>query len=160
MRKRITSLLLTLVMLRSLVPAMGVTASAAEPEWTIVYSYEDLQKAINNKKEYIQLGRNIDTKDFHYSGGGLDIADWLTFENQTCTLDLNGKTLSLLTRMGDMPTFMRVYEGSNLTIKDSQGGGQITGEFENAGAGDRYLIHMNKSSLTLEIGRASCRERV
>ena len=30
MRKRITSLLLTLVMLLSLVPAMGVTASAAD----------------------------------------------------------------------------------------------------------------------------------
>ena len=152
MKKRITSLLLTLVMLLSLVPAMGVTASAAEPEWTTVNSYEELQTAVKAKKEYIQLGRNIDTKDFHYSGGGLDIADWLTFENQTCTLDLNGKTLSLLTRMGDMPTFMRVYEGSNLTIKDSQGGGQITGEFENTGAGDRYLIHMNKSSLTLEGG--------
>ena len=145
-----TSLLLTLVMLLSLVPAMGVTASAAE--LTTVNSYEELQTAVKAKKEYIQLGRNIDTKDFHYSGGGLDIADWLTFENQTCTLDLNGKTLSLLTRMGDMPTFMRVYEGSNLTIKDSQGGGQITGEFENTGAGDRYLIHMNKSSLTLEGG--------
>ena len=150
MRKRITSLLLTLVMLLSLVPAMGVTASAAE--LTTVNSYEELQTAVKAKKEYIQLGRNIDTKDFHYSGGGLDIDDWLTFENQTCTLDLNGKTLSLLTRMGDMPTFMRVYEGSNLTIKDSQGGGQITGEFENANAGDRYLIHMNKSSLTLEGG--------
>ena len=151
MRKRITSLLLTLAMLLSLLPAMGVTASAAET-WVTVNSYEELQTAVKAKKEYIKLGRNIDTKDFHYSGGGLDIADWLTFENQTCTLDLNGKTLSLLTRMGDMPTFMRVYEGSNLTIKDSQGGGQITGEFENTGAGDRYLIHMNKSSLTLEGG--------
>ena len=150
MRKRITSLLLTLVMLLSLVPAMGVTASAAE--WTTVNSYAELQTAVKAKKEYIKLGRNIDTKDFHYSGGGLDIADWLTFENQTCTLDLNGKTLSLLTKMGNMPTFMRVYKGSNLTIKDSQGGGQITGEFENTGAGGRYLIHMNKSSLTLEGG--------
>ena len=152
MKKRITSLLLTLAMLLSLLPAMGVTASAAEPVWTTVNSYAELQTAVKAKKEYIKLGQNIDTKDFHYSGGGLDIADWLTFENQTCTLDLNGKTLSLLTRMGDMPTFMRVYEGSNLTIKDSQGGGQITGEFENTGAGDRYLIHMNKSSLTLEGG--------
>lgn len=150
MRKRITSLLLTLVMLLSLVPAMGVTASAAE--WTTVNSYEELQTAVKAKNEYIKLGRDIDTKDFHYSGGGLDIADWLTFEGQTCTLDLNGKTLSLLTKMGNMPTFMRVYEGSNLTIKDSQGGGQITGEFENTGAGDRYLIHVNKSSLTLEGG--------
>ncbi|MCR1906698.1 S-layer homology domain-containing protein [Intestinimonas butyriciproducens] len=151
MRKRMTSLLLTLVMLLSLVPAMGVTASAEET-WETVNSYAELQTAVKAKKEYIKLGRDIDTKDFHYSGGGLDIADWLTFENQTCTLDLNGKTLSLLTRMGDMPTFMRVYEGSNLTIKDSQVGGQITGEFENANAGDRYLIHMNKSSLTLEGG--------
>lgn len=150
MKKRITSLLLTLAMLLSLLPAMGVTASAAE--WTTVNSYEELQTAVKAKNEYIKLGRDIDTKDFHYSGGGLDIADWLTFEGQTCTLDLNGKTLSLLTKMGNMPTFMRVYEGSNLTIKDSQGGGQITGEFENTGAGDRYLIHMNKSSLTLEGG--------
>lgn len=152
MRKQITSLLLTLAMLLSLVPTLGVTASAAEPEWTTVNSYAELQTAVKNKQEYIKLGRNIDTKDFHYSGGGLDIADWLTFENQTCTLDLNGKTLSLMTKIGSMPTFMRVYKGSNLTIKDSQGGGQITGEFENTGAGDRYLIHMNKSSLTLEGG--------
>ena len=152
MRKRMTSLLLTLVMLLSLVPAMGVTVSAAEPEWTTVYSYAELQTAVKAKKEYIKLGQNIDTKDFHYSGGGLDIADWLTFENQTCTLDLNGKTLSLMTKIGNVPTFMRVYDGSNLTIKDSQGGGQITGEFENTGAGDRYLIHMNQSSLTLEGG--------
>ena len=148
-RKRAISILLILMVMLTMTP---MTASAAEPEWTTVNSYEELQTAVKAKKEYIQLGRNIDTKDFHYSGGGLDIADWLTFENQTCTLDLNGKTLSLLTRMGDMPTFMRVYEGSNLTIKDSQGGGQITGEFENTGAGDRYLIHMNKSSLTLEGG--------
>ena len=150
MRKRITSLLLTLVMLLSLVPAMGVTANAAE--WTTVNSYAELQTAVKNKQEYIKLGRNIDTKDFHYSGGGLDIADWLTFENQTCTLDLNGKTLSLMTKIGSMPAFMRVYDGSNLTITDNQGGGQITGEFENTGAGDRYLIHVNKSSLTLEGG--------
>ena len=151
-RSKLISMLLTLVMTLSLVPAMGVTASAAEPEWTIVYSYEDLQKAVKNKKEYIKLGRNIDTKDFHYSGGGLDIADWLTFEGQTCTLDLNGKTLSLLTKMKNMPTFMRVYKGSNLTIKDSQDGGQITGEFRNTGASDSHLIHVDQSSLTLEGG--------
>ena len=150
-RSKLISMLLTLVMTLSLVPAMGVTASAAET-WVTVNSYAELQTAVKNKQEYIKLGRDIDTKDFHYSGGGLDIDDWLTFEGQTYTLDLNGKTLSLLTKIGSMPTFMRVYEGSNLTIKDSQGGGQITGEFENTGAGDRYLIHVNKSSLTLEGG--------
>ena len=149
-RSRIVSILLVLMMLLTMVPITAVTASAAE--WTTVNSYAELQTAVKAKKEYIKLGRNIDTKDFHYSGGGLDIADWLTFENQTCTLDLNGKTLSLLTKMKNMPTFMRVYKGSNLTIKDSQGGGQITGEFENTGASDSYLIHMNQSSLTLEGG--------
>ena len=149
-RSRIVSILLVLMMLLTMVPITAVTANAAE--WTTVNSYAELQTAVKAKKEYIKLGRDIDTKDFHYSGGGLDIADWLTFENQTCTLDLNGKTLSLMTKIGSMPTFMRVYDGSNLTIKDSQGGGQIKGEFENTGAGDRYLMHMNKSSLTLEGG--------
>lgn len=151
MKKRITSLLLTLAMLCSLLPAMGVTASAAET-WGTVNSYAELQTAVKNKQEYIKLGRDIDTKDFHYSGSGLDLADWLTFTGQTCTLDLNGRTLSLMSKMGNMPTFMRVYDGSNLTIKDSQGGGQITGEYVNSGAGNRYLIHVNNSSLTLEGG--------
>lgn len=151
-RSRIVSILLVLMMLLTMVPITAVTANAAEPEWTTVNSYEELQTAVKAKKEYIKLGRDIDTKDFHYSGGGLDIDDWLTFEGQTCTLDLNGKTLSLMTKIGNVPTFIRVYYGSNLTIKDSQGGGQITGEFENTGAGDRYLIHMNQSSLTLEGG--------
>ena len=149
-RKRAISILLVLMMLLTMVPITAVTANAAE--WTTVNSYAELQTAVKNKQEYIKLGRDIDTKDFHYSGGGLDLADWLTFEGQTCTLDLNGKTLSLMTKMKNMPTFMRVYHGSNLTIKDSQGGGQIKGEFKNTGADDSYLIHMVKSSLTLEGG--------
>ena len=78
-RSRIVSILLVLMMLLTMVPITGVTASAAEPEWTIVYSYEDLQKAINNKKEYIKLGRDIDTNNFHYSGSGITIDEWLTF---------------------------------------------------------------------------------
>ena len=147
-RKRAISILLILMVMLTMTP---MAASAAET-WVTVNSYAELQTAVKNKQEYIKLGQDIDTKDFHYSGGGLDIADWLTFEGQTCTLDLNGKTLSLMTKIGSMPTFIRVYYGSNLTIKDSQGGGQITGEFENTGAGDRYLIHMNQSSLTLEGG--------
>ena len=132
-RKRAISILLILMVMLTMTP---MTASAAET-WVTVNSYAELQTAVKNKQEYIKLGQDIDTKDFHYSGGGLDIADWLTFEGQTCTLDLNGKTLSLMTKIGSMPTFIRVYYGSNLTIKDSQGGGQITGEFENTGAGDR-----------------------
>ena len=65
MRKRLTSLLLTLVMLLSLVPAMGVTASAAEPEWTTVNTYKELLDAVNDRKEYIKLGQNIDTTSYN-----------------------------------------------------------------------------------------------
>ena len=154
MRKRMTSLLLTLVMLLSLVPAMGVTASAAE--WTTVNTYEELQTAVKAKKEYIKLGRDIDTTNFHYSGSGITIDEWLTFEGQTCTLDLNGKTLTLITKMRNMGTFMRVYSGSNLTIKDSSSTqtGEITCDFDANFSGDNsaYMIHVSKSSLTLEGG--------
>ena len=155
MRKRITSLLLTLVMLLSLVPAMGVTASAAE--WTTVNSYEELQTAVKAKKEYIKLGRDIDTTNFHSTGSGLEVEDWLTFENQTCTLDLNGKTLTLMTRLLPMGVFLRVYDGSNLTIKDSSSAktGAITGAFKNYIASDAgcCLFHVHGgSSLTLENG--------
>ena len=157
MRKRITSLLLTLVMLLSLVPAMGVTASAAEPEWTTVYSYAELQTAVKDKKEYIKLGQDIDTTNFHSTGSGLEVEDWLTFENQTCTLDLNGKTLTLMTRLLTMGVFLRVYDGSNLTITDSSSAktGAITGTFKNYIASDAgcCLFHVIRgSSLTLENG--------
>ena len=149
-----TSLLLTLVMLLSLVPAMGVTANAAE--WTTVNTYKELQDAVTAKKEYIKLGRDIDTTNFHYSGSGITIDEWLTFEGQTCTLDLNGKTLTLITKMRNMGTFMRVYSGSNLTIKDSSSTqtGEITCDFDANFSGDNsaYMIHVSKSSLTLEGG--------
>ena len=150
-----TSLLLTLVMLLSLVPAMGVTASAAE--WTTVNTYKELQDAVKAKKEYIKLGRDIDTTNFHSTGSGLEVEDWLTFENQTCTLDLNGKTLTLMTRLLPMGVFLRVYDGSNLTIKDSSSAktGAITGAFKNYIASDAgcCLFHVHRgSSLTLENG--------
>ena len=156
MRKQITSLLLTLAMLLSLVPTLGVTASAAET-WTTVNSYEELQTAVKDKKEYIKLGQDIDTTNFHSTGSGLEVEDWLTFENQTCTLDLNGKTLTLMTRLLPMGVFLRVYEGSNLTIKDSSSAktGAITGAFKNYIASDAgcCLFHVHGgSSLTLENG--------
>ena len=124
------SVLLTLAMLLTLVPA---AVSAAEPEWETVNTYEELQTAVKAKKEYIKLGQDIDTKDLHYSGNGLELNDWLTFAKQTCTLDLNGKTLTLMTKLPSMRVFLRVYDRGNLTIKDSSSAktGKITGAFEN-----------------------------
>ena len=56
MRKRITSLLLTLVMLLSLVPAMGVTASAADDT-----SYT--QAEIRGYKSFESYLRSSDSRD-------------------------------------------------------------------------------------------------
>lgn len=91
-RSKLISMLLTLVMTLSLVPAMGVTASAAETEWTIVNTFEELHTAVNNKQQYIKLGRDIDTSSLH-DGLAMNTRDLLTFENQNFVLDLNGKTL-------------------------------------------------------------------
>ena len=117
MRKRITSLLLTLVMLLSLVPAMGVTASAAEPEWTTVNSYKELQTAVNYSKEYIKLGQNIDTTSYN-EGIGLLKRDTLTFKytGYHCTLDLNGKTLALVSKDADMYCGIHIELDAHLTI--------------------------------------------
>ena len=154
-RSRIVSILLVLMMLLTMVPITAVTANAAE--WTIVNSYAELQTAVKAKKEYIKLGQDIDTTNFHSTGSGLEVEDWLTFENQTCTLDLNGKTLTLMTRLLPMGVFLRVYDGSNLTIKDSSSAktGAITGAFKNYIASDAgcCLFHVHGgSSLTLENG--------
>ena len=154
-RSRIVSILLVLMMLLTMVPFTAVTANAAE--WTTVNTYKELQDAVKAKKEYIKLGQDIDTTNFHSTGSGLEVEDWLTFENQTCTLDLNGKTLTLMTRLLPMGVFLRVYEGSNLTIKDSSSAktGAITGAFKNYIGSDAgcCLFHVHGgSSLTLENG--------
>ena len=68
-RSKLISMLLTLVMTLSLVPAMGVTASAAE--WTTVNTYKELQDAVKAKKEYIKLGQDIDTTNFHSTASSM-----------------------------------------------------------------------------------------
>lgn len=155
MRKRITSLLLTLVMLLSLVPAMGVTASAAE--WTTVNSFEELQTAVKAKKEYIKLGTNISTSSLN-NGVGMIAKDLLNFEGRNTVLDLAGYTLDLQTRLNDMYFFIHLAKGS-LTIKDSSSAknGKISGFFGSTTGGHLYRsisVAVN-GSLTLEGGTFS-----
>ena len=151
-----TSLLLTLVMLLSLVPAMGVTASAAEPEWTTVNSFEELHTAVNNKQQYIKLGRDIDTRSLH-DGLAMNTSDLLDFKDQDCVLDLNGKTLHLEMKIAN-PYFIQVVEGS-LTIRDSSEAktGKITGLFGAVKGGwiDHLIFVGGNGSLTLEGGTFS-----
>ena len=89
MRKRITSLLLTLVMLLSLVPAMGVTASAEET-WETVTTYQQFETAMTaNGQCNVRLGADIDTGPLT---SGIGLLDTLAVKGQK-QLDLNGHTL-------------------------------------------------------------------
>ena len=113
MRKRMTSLLLTLVMLLSLVPAMGVTASAAE--WTTVNSYEQFEAAMTAEGQCsIKLGADIDTAELNHDIGLLDT---LAVKGQK-QLDLNGHTLRLFTQKDALGNLIKI-ENSSLTLSDS-----------------------------------------
>ena len=157
MRKRITSLLLTLVMLLSLVPAMGVTASAAEPEWTTVSTFDELYTAVNNKQKNIKLGGNISTSSLN-SGVGMLRKDILIFKGENTVLDLNGNTLNLNSRLDDVYFFIAL-EGGSLTIKDSSPAknGKISGSFGSTTGGKLYrsITVGQNGSLTLEGGTFS-----
>ena len=157
MRKRITSLLLTLVMLLSLVPAMGVTASAAEPEWTTVNSYADLKAAVDKGDAKVKLIANIDTTN---ENGGAGVTDQtaLAFIGDGNILDLNGHTLKLVSNMGT--TFFDVLK--DLTIKDSGTGGRIDFEYGSSVLHRTTAIHVadtSNANLTVESGTLSSTHR-
>ena len=124
MRKRIISLLLTLVMLLSLAPALDGTASAVSGEKE-VNSYAELKAALEGNAYYIKLNRDIDTMyEFPH---GLTPDDVISISSKAHTLDLNGKTLTLRTK-SDINSGAMAYidlVDSELIIKDSLGGGQI-----------------------------------
>ena len=113
MRKRITSLLLTLVMLLSLVPAMGVTANAAE--WMTVNSYEQFEAAMTAEgQRSIKLDADIDTAALN---SGIGLLGTLAVKGQK-QLDLNGHTLRLFTQKSALGNLIKI-ENSSLTLSDS-----------------------------------------
>ena len=127
-RSRIVSILLVLMMLLTMVPITGVTASAAEPEWTTVNTYEEWKAAMQQPGDkYIRLGADIDTSTMN-SGFGLGPADFVSAIGRS-HLDLNGKKLTLkksIIDSGGKIQFIRVTAGE-LIIEDSQSGGEIFG---------------------------------
>ena len=157
MRKRITSLLLTLVMLLSLVPAMGVTASAADG-FVEVSTYEQLRNEVDKGSAKIKLTADIDTTSEN-SGVGVTTATNLSFKGSGNVLDLNGHKLKLVSNMSVY--FIQIL-GSDLTIKDSGTGGRIDMEYGQTLVGVQraivvgYLVGQTKAgSLTVESGTLS-----
>ena len=125
MRKRITGLLLTLVMLLSLVPAMGVTASAEDDTF-----YE--QVSIRRYRAFWDYLRSTDSRELVLD---TDINYTLSSEDEEIEvrrsqrLDLNGHKLRIdATKRAVFSSLITIYDGE-LTLYDSKGGGEIAVEF-------------------------------
>lgn len=163
MRKRITSLLLTLAMMFSLVPALGVAAGAAEvpeitsggtyvenPGWssvdnrsgnrTGIASLKGLMEAPSENAMYIRLD-----SDLKYVG---DPEQSLQISVRGVKhLDLNGHDLIYGSDLEWGGKFITVAEGAELHIYDSRGGGYVHYEGyikDNAEPGVRTLIQVRE----------------
>lgn len=163
MRKRMTSLLLTLVMLLSLVPAMGMTASAADTSWTTVNTYDQLKAALStqNPPDNIKLGCDIDTGTLNSDMGILETLE-VRGRKQ---LDLNGHTLRMYSAKTAMSDMIMIKQG-DLTVLDSSSGqkGTILGSTYNDSC---YLINvhtygqftLNSGTLKVDAGSLSGKTR-
>ena len=124
MRKRITSLLLTLAMLCSLLPAMGVTASAADD----TYGYGNI-KDWSGFKSYLESPTSRDLtleKDIDYTMGYNDDAIII---KKSQKLDLNGHKIRIdASKRAEFYNLITIRSGE-FTLYDSKGGGAIEVEF-------------------------------
>ena len=153
-RSKLISMLLTLVMTLSLVPAMGVTASAADG-FVEVRTYEQLKTAVDKGNAKVKLMGNIDTTNEN-GGAGLTSTTNLTFKGGGHVLDLNGHTLKLVTSVKD--THLIAVESQDMTIKDSSssGSGRIEMEFGENLINVQYPIYISgMGSLTIDGGTFS-----
>lgn len=156
---RLSAWLLTLVMLLSLVPAMGVTASAADTSWTTVNTYDQLKAALStqNPLDNIKLGSDIDTGTLNR---GMGILETLEVKGRK-QLDLNGHTLRMYSAKTAMSNMFMINHG-DLTVLDSSSGqkGTILGSTYNDSC---YLINVHTygqftlNSGTLKVDAGSLR---
>lgn len=127
MRKQITSLLLTLAMLLSLVPTLGVTASAAEDT-----SYA--QAEIRDYDTFATYLRSFDSRDLkleediNYTVGIKDVPINV-IRNQK--LDLNGHKIRIdASKRAGFENLLCIRRGE-FTLYDSKGGGELAVSFPN-----------------------------
>ena len=127
MRKQITSLLLTLAMLLSLVPTLGVTASAADDT-----SYA--QAEIRDYDTFATYLRSFDSRDLkleediNYTVGINDVSINV-IRNQK--LDLNGHKITInASRRSGFVNLLCIRRGE-FTLYDSKGGGELAVSFPN-----------------------------
>ena len=127
MRKQITSLLLTLAMLLSLVPTLGVTASAADDR-----SYT--QAEIRDYATFATYLRSFDSRDLKLMEDinytvGIDDVSINVIRNQK--LDLNGHKIRIdASRRTGFENLLSIRRGE-FTLYDSKGGGELAVSFPN-----------------------------
>ena len=149
MRKRMTSLLLTLVMLLSLVPVMGVSANAAEPTWETVTTYEQFAAAMTAEEQRnVKLGADIDTGTLNSNIGVIESL----YVRAQKKLDLNGHTLRMYSAKTAMSDMIRIQRG-DLTVLDNSAGqnGRILGSTYNDST--NLINVMQNGKFTLNSGR-------
>lgn len=128
MRKQITSLLLTLAMLLSLVPTLGVTASAAEDDTS--YS----QAEIRDYATFASYLRSYDSRDLKLMEDidytvGIDDLSIDVMCNQK--LDLNGHKIRIdASKRAGFENLLCIRRGK-FTLYDSKGGGELAVSFPN-----------------------------
>ena len=145
-----TSLLLTLVMLLSLVPAMGVTANA-EDGFVEVSTYGELKDAVDKGSAKIKLKADISSGNF-VAGVGVTPATNLKFKGSGNVLDLNGHKLTLVSSMG---TKFIELTNADLTIKDSGTNGRIDIEYRSVVGVQQAIFIDYTGSLTVDGGTIS-----
>ena len=127
MRKQITSLLLTLAMLLSLVPTLGVTASAADDR-----SYTEAE--IRDYATFATYLRSYDSRDLKLMEDinytvGIDDVSINVIRNQK--LDLNGHKITInASRRTGFENLLSIRRGE-FTLYDSKGGGELAVSFPN-----------------------------
>ena len=128
MRKQITSLLLTLAMLLSLVPTLGVTASAAADDTSYV------QEEIRDYNTFASYLRSYDSRDLKLMEDinytvGIDDDSIYVMCNQK--LDLNGHKIRIdASKRAGFENLLCIRRGE-FTLYDSKGGGELAVSFPN-----------------------------
>ena len=156
-RKRAISILLILMVMLTMTP---MTASAADPPWETVNTYQQFEAAMTAEGQHnVKLGADIDTGPLT---SGIGLLDTLTVKGQK-QLDLNGHTLRLFTQKSALGDLIKV-ENSSLTLSDSSAA--QTGRILGVTSGDADVLinvwengkfTMNSGKLEVEVYTGSIR---
>ena len=160
-KKKIVSILLTLVMVLTLIPSMAVTSQAASydpsPSWILIGNHDGIKKSDQEwyaemraalEKDgtaYIRLATDIAVNSKGDSDKARKIADIKVKGNKV--IDLAGKKLDITiyetTFMGNIYKAFTITKDAELTVVDSNGSGRIWGDSYIRAADSQQTVNNN-----------------